>query len=334
MRRLIRIVPICLGVGLLAALLWKVGPGRLLRNIEAVGWGLVAPVAIGGLCQAVRTLAWRLTLPRNRPTFPFWRLMGLRLVGEAGGQFGLTGRLAGESTRIWLMSPVVPVAAGISSVALDRGMYAIGGAIFAVFGVALALTTERLPQALVPLFGVLAIGLAAFVGSVAVGLRRGWPLLSGPLRVLRRYGIASRSTDGWMEAVLRVERTLLGFHCDSPAAFWCSFGLQLMGHWFAVAEVYAILWLLGTEPSVLLAFLTEALTKIVNIAGSFVPANIGTYEGGNMFILSAFGLAGSTGLTLAVVRRVRALFWSALGLVYLAALRLPSRAAMAQGRLS
>jgi uncharacterized membrane protein YbhN (UPF0104 family) len=116
--------------------------------------------------------------------------------------------------------------------------------------------------------------------------------------------------------------------------FWRSFALQLTGHCFAVMEVYAVLWLLGAEPSLLLAFLIEALTKVVNIAGSFVPANVGTYEGGNMFILTVFGLPGSTGLTLAVIRRLRALFWSALGLLYLAALRLPPRTAPAQERLS
>jgi len=57
----------------------------------------------------------------------------------------------------------------------------------------------------------------------------------------------------------------------------------------------------------------EALTKLVNIAGTFNPGNIGTYEGGNMLIVKMFGLTGATGLTLAFMRRLRAIFWAAVG---------------------
>jgi len=323
--RLAPVLPVCLGASLFALLVWKVGARRLLGDVGAAGWGLLLPVAIGGMSHAVRTLAWRLTLPGDCRPIPFWRLMGLRLIGEAGGQFGITGQLAGESARVWLISPVVPVPRGASSVALDRGMFAIGGAILTVLGVVLALLTQPIPHALFAFFGLLAAGLTAFLGSMALALHQEWPLLSAPSRLLQRFRVTKGFAGGWQEAIRRVERTLFSFHRESPAAFWCSFALQLIAHGFAVAEVYSILWLLGKEPSVLLAFLIEALTKVVNLAGSFVPANIGTYEGGNMLILATFGLRGSTGLTLAVIRRLRALFWSALGLAYLAAFRMPSR---------
>ncbi len=78
-------------------------------------------------------------------------------------------------------------------------------------------------------------------------------------------------------------------------------------------EVYLILWLMGAKVSSFAALAIEALTKLVNVVGAFNPGNIGTYEGGNMLIVRMFGLSGAAGLTLAFTRRLRAIFWAAVG---------------------
>lgn len=43
------------------------------------------------------------------------------------------------------------------------------------------------------------------------------------------------------------------------------------------------------------------------------PGNLGTYEGGNMLIAKIFGLTGTAGLTLALCRRARTVFWAGVG---------------------
>jgi hypothetical protein len=77
--------------------------------------------------------------------------------------------------------------------------------------------------------------------------------------------------------------------------------------------VYLILHLLGAKITFLAALAIEALTKMINIVGLFNPGNIGTYEGGNMLIAKMFGLTATAGLTLGLARRVRAIFWAAVG---------------------
>ena len=91
--------------------------------------------------------------------------------------------------------------------------------------------------------------------------------------------------------------------------------LNLVGHGLAVLEVYVILLLLGVKIGLLGALVFEALTKLVNIAGSFNPGNLGTYEGGNILIARVFALPASTGLAVAVARRARAIFWTAIGII-------------------
>jgi len=110
-----------------------------------------------------------------------------------------------------------------------------------------------------------------------------------------------------------VEQRLLNFYHLTPGAFWGSLALNLAAHGAAILEVYLIVGLLGAKITFLAALAIEALTKMINIVGLFNPGNIGTYEGGNMLIAKIFSLTAAAGLALGLARRVRAIFWAAVG---------------------
>ena len=73
------------------------------------------------------------------------------------------------------------------------------------------------------------------------------------------------------------------------------------------------------------SFLLEGLTKIIDAIGVFNLGNFGTYEAGNMLIAKIFGLMGTRGLTLALCRRVRAVFCAGVGVVCMVALKRTGR---------
>jgi len=52
---------------------------------------------------------------------------------------------------------------------------------------------------------------------------------------------------------------------------------------------------------------------VINLVGALNPGNLGTYEGGNMLIANIFGVTSTAGLTLALCRRARTLFWAGIG---------------------
>jgi phosphatidylglycerophosphate synthase/choline kinase len=72
---------------------------------------------------------------------------------------------------------------------------------------------------------------------------------------------------------------------------------------------------MGVKMGFFSALVIEALTKLVNVLGNFNPGNIGTYEGGTMLIGKMFGLSSATGLALGLSRRLRSLFWAAVGVI-------------------
>ena len=116
-------------------------------------------------------------------------------------------------------------------------------------------------------------------------------------------------------------------------AFLLSVGFFFLG-WMAEAlEVYAILYFIGGPAvSPLSAVAIGALSVFIKGGTFFIPGSLGAQEGGNLLVLVAFGYTELTGITFALLRRVRELVWIALGLGCLAALG--GRQAIASGEVS
>jgi len=309
----LRLLAATFGVSMFAYLVHRAGPAKLLESMTALGWGLALVMAWGGVAHVVKTWAWRLMLLDEKREVSFARMLGLRLASEAVGQLGGLGQMFGEGLRVSLLGPGMPLASGISSVTIDRAFFIISAALVTIVGLLAVLTVLPLPHTLALYAGMFVLILLAVVFVAAVAVRKRWPMLSGPAQILGRI----RYFRAWIERertlIHSVENNLLDFYHHTPGSFWASFILNLACHAAAVFEVYLILWLMGAKVSLFGALAIEALTKLVNIAGTFNPGNIGTYEGGNMLIVKMFGLSGAAGLTLAFTRRLRAIFWAAVG---------------------
>ena len=320
-----RLAAALIGLLLLAYLVRRTGPSKLLEGITSVGWGLALVIALAGLLQVVRTWAWRLTLldARRRPSFG--RMLALRLGSEAAGQVGVFGQVCGDTWRIMGLGTELPLASRITSVALDRTLFTLSSTIVTIAGIASVAFLLPVPGKIALYAAIFSFGLAASIVLAVVAVRRRWVLLSGPAGALGRLGKIGCWVEGKRETVQSVEDELLDFFHHSPAAFWQSFALQMASQVLAVSEVYLILRFLGGHSGFAAALAIEGLTKLVNVIGLINPGNAGTYEGGNMLLAKLAGMGGTEGLTLGLIRRVRALFWTAVGALCAVLLPAPGR---------
>ena len=312
-RLALRSLAAAVGILLFAYLVHRAGPAKLLANIKTLGWGLGLVLLWGGAAHVFKAWAWRLTFLDQKRHVSFTRLLGLRLASEAVGQLGGIGQVFGEGLRVSLLGPAMSLSTGIASVTIDRAFFILSAAVISVVGLLAVLVVLPIPHTLALYAGIFASILLGVIFLSAVAIRQRWPVLSVTARILSRIRYFRTWIEREREMIHSVENTLLDFYHRTPGAFWSSFLLNLACHAAAVFEVFLILWLIGSKVSLFGALAIEALTKLVNIAGTFNPGNIGTYEGGNMLIVKMFGLAGAAGLTLAFIRRMRALFWAGVG---------------------
>jgi len=294
-------------------LIWKAGPNNLWENVVKLGWGFIWVLAAAGISHVFKAWAWRLTLDDHKHKISFPRLLGLRIGAEAAGQLGFVGQTFGDSVRVAHLSPDIPKANGFASVTLDRGLYFATGIIVLVAGLLGALPLLSHSRALRLYASLFALALITALLVTMLAVRKRWPVISEGALFLAHVPFLKRWIGTEYVLIQSVENALLDFHHNSPGAFWKSFFLTLASHFMAVMEVCLVLHLMGVKFGLLSAFAIEAMTKLVNVVGSVNPGNFGTFEGGNILIAKMFGLSTPMGLTLGLARRMRALFWTAVG---------------------
>ncbi len=312
-RFLFRSFVLVLGVSLLGYMLHRAGPGAVWKQVQAVGWGLALIIILGGLSQLIKTCAWRQTFACDTSALSWSRSLGAQLVSDAVGQLGFAGKLLGEGLRISMLGSAVPLANGISSSAIDGGLHAFTAVVVTVLGVIATLLLAPLDGRWRIYVLLLAAVLIAIVAISAVAVARGWQLMGNAARAIGRLPRLHKLVSSKLSVIDSAEHNLLTFYRDEPVAFWASLMLNLLWHAMAVLEVYLILRFMGADVGVVSAFAMEGLTKMINLVGVLSPGNLGTYEGGNMLIANLFGVTGTAGLTLALCRRARSIFWAAVG---------------------
>ena len=316
-RPALRLLAVLGSVALLGYLVWHAGPAALWQNLIRLGWAFTAVIALAGISHLVRTWAWQLTLGAERHKTSFPNLAGLRLGAEAAGQLGILGQTFGDSVRVSHLNRLIQMTCCLASVTLDRGLYLVTGMIVTIGGLVAALPLLSRSHALHFYAGLLIVGSVAFLLFALVAMRKRSPLLSQGARLVGRIPPLKTWIEQRLDLIESLENALFDFHHVTPGLFWCSFTLNLAAHCLAILEVCLVLWLLGTHVGVVGALVIEALTKLVNAVGSLNPGNIGTYETGNMLIVKIFGVTNAVGLALAMTRRLRALFWTAVGCISL-----------------
>jgi hypothetical protein len=88
-----------------------------------------------------------------------------------------------------------------------------------------------------------------------------------------------------------------------------------------VLEVYVtLLWLLGDRsPTIVQSVIFEALNRVITVVFKFVPFRVGVDEASAGALAPVLSVNPAAGVALAVVRKVRNLFWAAIGLALVAA---------------
>src|SRR6201997_1817921 len=309
----LRLFAALLGIGLLGYLVFRIGPGVVWKQVQVVGWGFALIIILGGFSQLIRTCAWRQTITYDIRGLRWSRSLGAQLASDACGQLGFAGKLLGEGVRVSLLSPVVPVDRGISSCAIDGGLHLLTAAVVAALGISIPLFHFPLSGQWRVYALLLAAVLIALVVLAFVAVASRWQLMGNAARSIGRLPQLHNWVIGKVSTIDSAEHNLLTYSRKAPAAFWASLIFSFLWHALAVLEVYVILRFMGAGIPFVGAFALEGLTKVINLIGALNPGNVGTYEGGNMLMAKMFGVTATAGLTLALCRRARSIFWAAIG---------------------
>ncbi len=306
------------GVALFAYAVRRAGVAEIVSGIGRIGWGLVPILALAGLRFLIRGECWRLCMP---PTAQLSRLRAFSayLAGDAVGNLTPLGLAASEPAKVFLTRHDLAPRESVSSLAIDILIYSCSVAVFSAVGVVVMLATVTLP------FGAIEAAIAALI-ALAVAALVAWRLMQGT------WAEGKGQRPAWRERLSGLRETVFRFASDHPARFSRVFLLHMLFHAVAVAELFVTLrWLLGDgSPTLAQAVILSALDRVLTVGFKFVPFRLGVDEAASGPAAALIGLDPVGAVTGAVVRKVRSLVWTGVGLVLIAAH--PAPAAPAKGR--
>jgi len=304
------------GIGLFAYFVYVVGVHEIYHGVLRFGVvGFAVILFIYFLRIYTRAHAWKLSVNepyalRLRDTVP------AVIIGEAMSSTIPLGILISGTSKAVAVRRQVPLVAGLSSVATENLFYSLITGLFLILGGAALLRGFVVDESLViTIYFLLVIVSIMIVLGILMVIRQ-WHFASSICGGLYDRGFFQRLLENGRFQVRHFEDLIYGFYRTYPQRFLPICLLEAAYHILGIAEVWYILNRLGDEyPSVVTAFLLESVSRFVTILFKLIPFVIGVDEAGAQFVGKTVALAAGVGVTLAIIRKGRILFWTAVGLI-------------------
>jgi hypothetical protein len=299
------------GLALLVWVIARVGPAEIAADVRQVGWGVAIVIALGGLRFLLRAVAWRLCLD-DRRSLSVVDTFNAVVCGDAIGNLTPLGPLVGEPAKAAFVRGRVPMGPAVAALAIENVLYTLSAAAMIAAGMIALLLTFELPT---DSSGTVMrhVGEIAIAGTLALFAVALWMLWRQPAIVSRALGLAPR-LGKHADRIRALEVDIYSFASRHPGKLPPLALAEAGFHALGVAEVYVTLWMLsGAPPSLLTSFLFESVYRLLTVVFKFVPLRLGVEEAGTAGFATVIGVAATTGLSLAIVRKVRVLFWTAIG---------------------
>jgi hypothetical protein len=302
------------GAVVFALAIRDVGWAEVAAGIRRVGWGLLPILGLAGLRFVIRAEAWRRCMaPESRISLR--QAWASYLAGDALGNITPLGLVASEPTKVFLIRHRLATRQAASSLALDVFIYSTSVVAMIAIGLVALILTLPLPE-------VWRAAIAGTIVVLAIGVFAAWRLVGGT------WDASRGSRPGWRARLSSTRASVLALSAGHPARLWNVFLLHVIFHLCAFVEVYLTLWWLRAPetdgaiaagaPTLAEALIFSALDRVIIVLFKFVPFRIGVDEASSGGMAALLGWGAATGVALAVVKKVRSLAWTGVGLLLIA----------------
>jgi hypothetical protein len=310
------IIFLLLGIGIIYYIGYRIGWGEIwakILSISPLELGIILILPIGW--HLFHSLGWFFLLAQ-KSSFNFLHIIGAHLSSAAVSEVVPMGQAGGEPYRAYFVrkqysrekSPNI-----IASIILYNTIHSIAtGILFAVgFIMILSIIDVQIYKrilfilALVVGFGVVVF----FIQKQKKGF------MSKIFDILGRF----RPLQGFVERkrpkAEMVDERLGQFYREHRIFFYISLLFVGIAKSFGAIEVYLIMKFIGYPISFMVAFIVFSGSALIQLVLFFFPAQIGASEGSVVYLLSVLGHPPIYGITLALFRRIRVIFWTIIGLI-------------------
>jgi hypothetical protein len=305
-----------LGIALFIYFVATVGYEEILRGVGKIGVdGFLILSFIYLLRLLCRALAWKLSVYEPykldlRETLP------AVIIGEAMSTMIPLGILISGTAKAVAVRKRVPMVVGLSSVATENLFYSLITGLYIVLGGFAFLRSFDLAEGWRITIDISIGVIFALIAFGVVMVLRQWHFASEACEKLYQKGHLTGILENGRMHVRLFENLIYGFYRQYPRRFLPIILFQIAFHVLGIYEVWFVLSRISAStPTIFTSFLLESISRVITTTFKLIPFVIGVDEAGAQFVTETLALGAGIGVTLAIIRKGRSIFWTLIGVV-------------------
>lgn len=314
-RGLVTAIAVLIGGVLLAWQVRRVGVDDIVSGMAAVGWiGSAGILVVSLLRFGARATGWSALIPAEIPP---GRAVAATIAGEAAGVLTPLSFVVSEPTKAAYLARAVPggsltTASALAALAAETFVFGVSVAVWIIAG-AIALLYAYPVNADMRTAGLFALGTMSAVLVVAALVAWRQPTLVGA--IVSRVPIPS--VRAFADHVREFEESAYGSTRHATARMWVVVLATVAFHLLSFLEIWLTIWLITGQSFPAAAFILDTVGRLTNVLFKMIPLQLGVLQVGSELVGLAIGLPPGTGVTVALIRTIRILFWAGVGVVLL-----------------
>jgi glycosyltransferase 2 family protein len=281
------------------------------------GWLLLAYFFVIFIIYVILTWRWNVILQSRGHKVPFKKLFIYRLMGQSINFFTPGPRVGGEPTQASLLGRHnVEFTEGLSTIVIDKIIDTTTSGVLFIIGVILVSMHYSMPRSI----GIyLASAGIIFLVIIILFYRQ---MLNDKhfflhiFRFLRLDRTKNKTLKKVEKKIEEIELIMIQFYKHDKKTFMMTIFISLLS-WVAMFGEYKLVTtLLGLNLGFVPLFF---IITFVGVAILFpIPMAVGVLEAGQVSAFNIIGLAGTGGVALAFIVRMKDFIWGIVGLILLA----------------
>ncbi len=315
------VISLLLGLLVAFAIYQHIGFEQVFKKLTLFnGWQLIALFSFTALRVLVWILKWRLILKKFEcKDMPFLKLAASR-VAEIAVSYTTPGVYwGGEAIRIFSLKKhhKVSVTKATTTVLLDRLFDLFGFSLFLAIGFVIAVLTTNFVVASILFLAIIIAIIGLYLGLRVFGIKKilGWGVKFLHLNQIK--SISNGKSVIIASKLKQVGHEIVEFLKKGPKHWFSIVLISSLAFFFEVAQILVFFLFLNKNlPGIMDLFVAKTVIIFSSLL-SFIPGNVGIYEGASVLGFNMVNLSAKLGLTFSLLTRFFDILFVAFGAVIL-----------------
>lgn len=314
MKKQIRYIFAAIGIGIFSVLIAKMGANNILEHLRRVGWGIPLVFLVSIIWYIAYTFAWGQFLKNLSGKIKFFELLKIKVIGDALNTLTPANFIVGDPARAYFLKHHFKFTEGAASVVVDRTLQMIATFVVIIIGTAAALLELKfLPKNIKYGLPIAVTVAAVFIGFIFVHQHKG--LFNLLVDISKRLKIKKSYSTETLEKLGAVDGHIQDFYLMNRKGFWLALMAHIFGRMLGIVEIFIIGYAVDPRFTLGTALMLVAAAPVINFAFAFIPGALGVMESAFSAILFFLHFTPATGLTIQLIKRLRAGVWIAIGFI-------------------